>query len=93
MFLADVKAALKLSPVFCDIASPSALRVPVRDVRRFRTDKALDGIPTNDPLWISRHAQGTAVGFEVLVLEGWRIPERVYTESAPASNWDTVRQR
>jgi hypothetical protein len=78
--LKDVQAALKLGPVFCDIASPSANKIPVRDVRRFRADKALDGIPTNDPLWISRHAQGIAVGFEVQVLEGWRIPERVYTE-------------
>lgn len=75
--LKDVKAALALGPVWCDITAPAANHIIVRNVRNFKVEQ-LDGIVGDD--WTSRYEQGKRVGFEVQVLEGWRVPERVYTE-------------
>jgi len=76
----DILRALKLGFVFCDITNPQANHLPVRDVRAFKTNRSLEGIPLNNPKWTELAFQGNAKGYEVLVLEGWKVPERVYTE-------------
>lgn len=78
--LKDIKAALKLGPVFCDITAPAANGLPVRDVRKFKKE-GLHGTDTlSQTEYISRFSQGLRVSYEVLVLEGWHVPERVYTK-------------
>lgn len=77
--LKDIKTALALGPVWCDITMPAANRITVRNVRKF-ADKALDGLTGESAEWTSRYEQGKRVGFEVQVLEGWRVPEKVYIE-------------
>jgi len=80
--LTDVKRALTLGPVWCDITMPAANHIIVRNVRPFRVT-ALDKLAresNSETEWTSRYDQGKLVGFEVQVLEGWRVPERVYME-------------
>jgi len=79
--LPEIKQALALGPVYCDITTPTATRIPVRDVRRFKAT-ALDKLAsqTSQTEWTNRFNQGHAKGYEVLVLEGWHVPERVYRE-------------
>lgn len=71
----DIDEALKKYIVFADLIKGKGARVS--DVRKF-THKSLDRLSSKDPEWTSRHAQGTAKGYEVLTLEGWSVPERVY---------------
>lgn len=74
----EIKTALTIGPVLCDITSPHAKRLPVRAVRKFNAAKLNSALSTDE--FTSIHYQGTLRGFEVQVLEGWRVPERVYVE-------------
>lgn len=76
--LKEVQAALKLGPVWCDITAPAANHIIVRNIRKFEVE-AIDAV-RDDQDWTSRFETGSRVGFEVQVLEGWRVPERVYVE-------------
>ena len=77
---ADIKRALTLGPVFCDIAQPHAKGLPVRNVRRFNKTAlgSTDTLDQNE--WTSRMYQGLQKGYEVEVLEGWHVPEKVYVK-------------
>lgn len=80
--LVDIKAALKLGPVYCDIAQPAARRLPVRDVRKFKAstlDRVTAGLSQTE--WTTRFQTGTQLGYEVLLLEGWHVPEKVWRET------------
>ncbi len=74
--LADVLLALKTQIVFCDLIKGTG--VPVCNARRFTAANIPKDISTKDPLWTTRAFRGTAMGFEVLTLEGWSVPEKVY---------------
>ncbi len=74
--LAEVMIALKTQIVFCDLIKGTG--IPVRQVRPFKSDQIARDIPATDPLWTERLFLGQAKGFEVLTLEGWNVPERVY---------------
>lgn len=78
----EIKRGLALGAVYCDITSPAAMRIPVRDVRKFKPT-SLDKLAaqTSQSEWTARFNQGNVKGYEVLVLEGWHVPERVYRET------------
>lgn len=77
--LKDIQTALGGGIVFCDLAQPSVRKIPVRDVRRFN-ERKLDKTNTiTTEEWTSLAFQGKAKGYEVLTLEGWHVPEKVYT--------------
>jgi hypothetical protein len=76
----DIRKALKHGPVYCDIVTPNAKHIPVRDTRKFNPDRSLRMVDIKDPKWTDLCYIGQQKGYEVLTLEGWHVPERVYLE-------------
>lgn len=74
--LAAVLLALKTRIVFCDTFKGK--HIPVRAVRPFKTDNRPRDLDSKAPEWTDRAFLGKQKGFEVLTLEGWSVPERVY---------------
>lgn len=72
--LCAVLLALKTQIVFCDTLKGK--HIPVRNARAFK----VQAIPSDltAAQWTDRNFLGKQKGFEVLTLEGWSVPERVY---------------
>ncbi len=70
--LSEIQLALKTQIVFCDLIKGKG--IPVRKVRVFQPRITIEKAPE----WTDRAFQGEAKGYEVLALEGWSVPERVY---------------